>query len=379
MKSISLLLLAASCTRALPTPEKSNGALYFLDSDPNGASVISLSIGSNGMLGEPVKTCTNGNGMIGMNVNGSVTADPLFSQGSIIVDGNLLFTVNAGSNTLAAFNIPENDPVHPVLIGEPVDTAGTAPNTVAYSSKNKIACVANTGSKPGVQCFSVSCTDGMMPMGGLRPLPVMNQTSPVMGPANTVSNIVFNPSETALFVVVKGDGMHDGYIYAYKVEDGVVSMEPIKSRPMNLPIPFTMSFSDDSSALVATPAYGAAFVSISEDFMVTTDKMVNVTGQMATCWSARSAETDSFYLLDAGVANITTVNNETETISRTIPGYQQGMGNFDGMVSGSKLYVLQAAPAIAVFDLADPSCGPQVADLSGLGNRASWIGMAVYA
>jgi hypothetical protein len=297
----------------------------------------------------------------------------------VIVDGNLLFTVNAGSNTLATFNIPEHDPAHPVLMGEPVDTVGTTPNTVAYSHKHKIACVANTGTKPGVQCFSVSISDGINPVGGLRPLPVMNQTNPILGPPNTVSNIVFNPSEAALFVVIKGDGMHNGYFYAYKVEHGAVSEEAVVSRPENLPIPFTMSFSNDYFALVATPAYGAAFVSVSEDLQVTTDTILNITTQKATCWTARSADTGSAYLLDAGVANVTAVSTDTKAITRTLPGYEQGKGNFDGIVSGSKLYVLQAAPAVAVFDLKGPSYSPQVINLNGLGNRASWTGMAVYA
>ncbi|PTD08466.1 hypothetical protein FCULG_00012493 [Fusarium culmorum] len=379
MKSISLLLLAASWASAMPKPEHSKGALYFLDSDPNGASVVSFGIARDGSLGEPVRTSTGGNGLIGNNANGSVTADPLFSQGSVIVDGNLLFTVNAGSNTLAAFNIPENDPTHPVLMGQPMDTAGTTPNTVAYSGKHKIACVANTGTNPGVQCFSVSGSEGVKPVGGLRALPILGQTNPVMGPANTVSNIVFNPSQTALFVVIKGDGMQNGYVYAYKIENGIVSEEAIISRPENLPIPFTMAFSDDNSALMATPAYGAAFVSVSEDFRVTTESVLNITTQMATCWTARSSETGSVYLLDAGRANINAVNTKAKAISRVLPGYEPGMGNFDGIISGSKLYVLEAAPAVAIFDLKDPSLGPKVVDLKGLGNRASWIGMAAYA
>ena len=45
----------------------------------------------------------------------------------------LLFTVNAGSNTVSVFNIPGNDPTHPELIGSPADTKGEFPQAVAYS------------------------------------------------------------------------------------------------------------------------------------------------------------------------------------------------------------------------------------------------------
>lgn len=74
MKSISLLVLAASWASAMPRPEHSKGALYFLDSDPNGASVVSFGIVRDGSLGDPVRTSTGGNGLIGNNANGSVTA-----------------------------------------------------------------------------------------------------------------------------------------------------------------------------------------------------------------------------------------------------------------------------------------------------------------
>ncbi|KAI1035415.1 hypothetical protein LB504_005893 [Fusarium proliferatum] len=378
MKFINALLVTASLTQAHPKPHRSDRALYFLDSDPEGASVVSLSIAEDGSFGQPQRTSTGGRGLISNNVNGTVTMDPLFSQGSIVVSGNRLFTVNAGSNTLAAFHIPKENPGRPVLLGEPVDTVGTVPNTVAYSRKNKLACVANTGTKPGVQCFTVSDCDGLKPQGSLKPLPVFGQTSPPTGPPNTVSNILFNPSETALFVTIKGNGMENGFVYAYKVEDGRVSEEAIKSQPNNLPVAFGMSFISDASAVVSTPAYGAAFVSITNDLTVLTKTNITVPKQMATCWTATSAGSRSVYLLDAAVPDVTALNTKNMAIGRTLHGYTAGKGNFDAIISGSKLYILQAAPAIAVFDLKHNSYGPEVIDLSGLGNRAPWTGMAVY-
>ncbi|KAM0354900.1 hypothetical protein ACHAPU_000737 [Fusarium lateritium] len=376
MKISTTIAVIASLAQAHPKSSTCNGALYFLDSDPQGASVVSFKIDEHGMLGEPQRTSTDGKGLIGQDMNGTVKADPLFSQDSIIVSGHRLFTVNAGSNTLAAFTIPHDDPSHPVLLGQPADTVGTTPNTVAYSPKNEIACVVNTGSRPGVQCFTVS-DRGLKPTGGLKPLPIQNQTNPITGPPNTVSDILFNPSESALFVTIKGDGMSDGYVYAYEVCGGTVSDEAVVSRPMNLPVAFGMAFYSDDSAVITTPAYGGAFVSITDDLNVVTEANVNVTGQVATCWA--TGYKDSVFLLDAGVATITALNAKTKEVDYTLPGYEMGKGNFDAIVRGSKLYVLQAAPAIATFDLKEPSWGPQVTDLSGLGERASWTGMAVYS
>jgi hypothetical protein len=45
-----------------------------------------------------------------------------------------LFAVNPGSNTVSMFSIKPSDPLHPVLVGNPADTLGDFPMSVAYSS-----------------------------------------------------------------------------------------------------------------------------------------------------------------------------------------------------------------------------------------------------
>jgi len=72
MMYLNLLFLAFTCTRAYPKPEKPQGALYFLDSDPHRASVVSLPMSTDGSLGKPIRTSTDGKGLIGVNANGSV-------------------------------------------------------------------------------------------------------------------------------------------------------------------------------------------------------------------------------------------------------------------------------------------------------------------
>ncbi len=60
-------------------------------------------------------------------------------------------------------------------------------------------------------------------MGDFKPIAGLNQASPPVGPPSTVSDIVFNPSSTALFVTVKGDGTNPGSVYAYPVAGGEVT------------------------------------------------------------------------------------------------------------------------------------------------------------
>lgn len=119
-------------------------AAYFLDNDPSGASVVSLNILSNGTLSNPVRTFSKGNGSYGKWVvtnppppdnSGYSGPDSLFSADAIVVSGNLLFVVNAGSNTLSLFKIDPTNPQHLTLVGEPASTLGDFPVSVAYSEK----------------------------------------------------------------------------------------------------------------------------------------------------------------------------------------------------------------------------------------------------
>jgi hypothetical protein len=80
MKFISTLAFAASLAHASPKPSVSHGALYFLDSDPQGASVVSFSIDENGIPRNPQRTSTSGSGLIGMNVNGTVKMGKVYTK-----------------------------------------------------------------------------------------------------------------------------------------------------------------------------------------------------------------------------------------------------------------------------------------------------------
>jgi len=75
----------------------SSKALYFLDNNPAGSSIVALKIAEDGTLSDPVRTSTGGSGSIGLTADGPAQIDSLFSQDSVVVSGNNLFTINAGS------------------------------------------------------------------------------------------------------------------------------------------------------------------------------------------------------------------------------------------------------------------------------------------
>lgn len=293
-----------------------------------------------------------------------------------MVSGSHLFTVNPGANTVSMFTIPKNDPWHPKLVGAPVPSGGDFPMSVAYSPKHRLACVANSGAKNNVQCYEVTPA-GLRPSGESMPLP-LNQTTPPVGPANTVSDILFNPSESALFVTVKGTGTGAGYIYAYPIGQSKVQPTPRVSRPAELGTNFGMSFlGSDSKAVVSDPGFGGAFVDIDCNLKASVTKVVNVTGNAASCWTHYSAEFGAAYIMDAGVPNITVLDPKTMEVKPTLAGPAAAAGMFDGTVGAGHLYALDAADSITVYSLKDSSVA-QTFNLTGFGNRQFFQGMAFY-
>lgn len=47
----------------------------------------------------------------------------------------MLYAVNAGSNSITMFEIDEHDPTKLTMVGQPVDSMGDFPNSIALSSK----------------------------------------------------------------------------------------------------------------------------------------------------------------------------------------------------------------------------------------------------
>jgi len=245
--------------------------------------------------------------------------------------------------------------------------------------------VINGGAVGGVSCFATDDNTGLTPLGGLRSIS-LNQSTPPIGPPNTVSDLTFNPSESALFATVKGSPTMPGMIYVYPVSSDGVSTNPTISQPSGLLLDFSISFlGRDDRAVISDPAYGASLVEINSDYRVTVSKKVIVEGQNAICWSEYSSRFDTIFLMDAGSANITLVDSRSGSIKGALvqPDFLAGMGSFDAVLDRTYLYILRGGSYISVVDNTGLNHGKmpteiQSLDLSSLGNRQGFQGMAVY-
>lgn len=262
--------------------------------------------------------------------------------------------------------------------------------SVTYSSALKTACVLNGGAKSGVACFYADHAKGITPLGGLRPFPVgLQQTTPPMGPPNTASDIVFNPSSTALFVTLKGDAMamppKSGYIYAWPVYDWEVGTEPVINSLDAIKVDFSIDFLGcDTRALVTDPSYGASIVEVAYPSLEITEvHHIAVPNQVGACWGAYSPRFEAAYIIDAGSTNFAIVDPESGAMKGTVKLDMSAGGGFDTKIDRTWMYVLTQDSSVVVVDLEGSNYGKaatqvQKYDLANYGVKGNWEGMAIY-
>ncbi|TGO45048.1 hypothetical protein BCON_0430g00050 [Botryotinia convoluta] len=351
-----------------------DAAAYFLDNNPNGSTIIAMKISrEDGTLSLPTRTSTGGKGMLGLDApaaNSTAAPAPGFKEA---------LTVNTGSKTLAMFSIDSNDFLHPRMAGRPVDTVGEFPVAVAYSPKLKTACVLNGGAVAGIFCFLTHYKKGLSAIGSFRPI-ALNQTTPPVGPAGTVSDLLFNPSQSTLLASVKGNGFIPGSFIAYPVSqsDNSISSIPIISEPPQVRLNFGISFlGSDHRLAVSDPAIGASLVSISSSSIVTADVPITVAGESAVCWTEYNRKRGELYLMDVAVSNITVVDAKTGAIKKGILQDDAGLGSLDARLGGDFLYVLKSASEVNVIKTSGGKT-VQRFNLTNLGSRQGFVGMATW-
>lgn len=359
------------------------GAAYFITNEPTGNQLIAADIGSDGKLTLRRAIDAGGAGVHGVtSPNGP---DPLFSQGAIKASatGNIVATVNSGSNTLAVFKINPNDPSDVRMIGRPVGSGGEFPMSVAINSAGNTVCALNGGEVNGVKCFKVNQNTGLVPIANTARSLNIKQTTPANGPAGTASHIVFSEDNKQLVASVKGVPPQPGFLAVWDIAaDGSLSKDFKSIAPAKGGLlPFSMTVIPGKNAILATDA-GLGF-----DIFDFSAKAANVSsvaggkssavaidGQSATCWSSFSPKTKNFYLTDIGTSIVTEISIDNNLKGKIVKQYPQGaksatidndivsIGNNDFM------YVLSAgAQRIDVLSLNAPgqAVNIQKVDIAG--------------
>ncbi|KAK0749203.1 hypothetical protein B0T18DRAFT_427362 [Schizothecium vesticola] len=371
-------------------------AIYFLTNNEDNA-VIAAELGPDGLLtGRASSSLTGGLGGSGIDAATNLPAAPdsLFSQSAITVLGNLLLLVNPGSNTLTSFTISPTSPLSLTPLQTPLALPGSFPVTVAASRRHGLVCVGTTGSLAGVTCTRVDpATRLLSRFDTLRAFASpLNQTDPPRGPANTVSQVLFDDAEDRLLVTVKGDpGVEgrNGFVAAYEVVGGVVAREPVwTTSPEGTKVLFgAAAVPGGAGEVVVTDASFGAVV-IGRDGGVKGGVRAEVDGQVATCWAAVSRVSGTAWVTDVGRNRLVEVGVAGEDGAKVLgvidlSGGSNNTGLVDLATTGDFVYMLSpgddkagSGPAVSVVSIKTRELVQHV-EVAAVGADGSAMGMAL--
>jgi len=275
--------------------------VVFVQTDNTaGNQVVAYDRADNGALAWKHTYATGGLGGV---LTGSAV-DHLASQGSLTYDSrnNLLYAVNAGSNTVSVFSVWGDQ----LTLRQVVNSGGSFPVSVAVHGN--VVYVVNAENGGTVQGYVVG-------YGRLLPLPGSGRALGLNAAAtpqftNTPGQVAFSPNGSQLIVTTKANGSDiDVFGVGYL---GYLSAAPVVNAEPGA-VPFGVIFDPAGHLVVAessstTPA--VATFALHPDGTVTPLALVP-TGEVATCWIAPAG--GFFYASNAG--------------SATLSGYQESGGS----------------------------------------------------
>jgi len=255
------------------------------------------------------------------------------------------------------FTIDSTDPTKLTMVGQPANTLGEFPMSVAVSTALNQACVANSGAQAGIACFSMSCS-GLTPLDtSLRPFN-LNQKTPPVGPTNTVSQTFFNADSTALITTVKGDPTvnNTGFLSIFPVNNNTVSTQETRSSPSGTAVLFGTALLPDNNLFVTDASFGSATLSLSSSNIATVSASTKIADQAATCWATFSDVTGTAFVTDVGVNHLVEVDTTTGALIKETNLTNGNPGMIDLVSAGNYIYALSPGnattkAAVTVFDV----------------------------
>jgi len=275
--------LFASSASAHPRQD----AVFVQTDNPNGNTVVAYDRAPDGSLRQAGSYTTGGKGGV---LDGSVV-DHLASQGSLALDGDDLYAVNAGSNTITAFDV-EGDRL---IRRQVLPSFGEFPVSVAVHGN--VLYVLNARNGGSIQGY-------LRAGGALVPIPIWHRTlglDPNAAPefTHTPGQIAFSPSGDQLLVTTKAN------TNAIDVFDVDRFLGPSLRPTVNaLPgtVPFAVAF-DARGDVALTEAGPNAVATFSLDRRGTLHPLASApTGQAATCWI--TFVNGHLYASNAGSGNV---------------------------------------------------------------------------
>ena len=348
---------AAAAAEAAPVDD-TPGAVYALTNSPAGNAVLMYARGGDGLLTAGGSFATGGSG----------TGAGLGSQGAVIVsdDHQLLFAVNAGSNSVSAFRIRPGG----LELAATVPSGGVMPSSVAFY--RGLLYVLNAGTPNTITGFVVAGDGTMTPLeGSTRPLSAAST-----GPAQ----VGFSDDGTTVVVTERATNRIDTY---WMGSDGRLTGPFV--HPSAGPTPFGFAVDKRNTLLVseAGAGGGASSYRIGSNGALTSGSSMVMTGQRAACWAVVTKNGRYGYVTNAGTGNISgfSIGEDGSLSLLNADGVTAVTGGnpTDVAVSHNSRYMyvrVAATNSIAIFAIgADGALAPRP---SLMGTPAGLAGLAAY-
>jgi DNA-binding beta-propeller fold protein YncE len=328
--------LAATALLATPGLAATQGAQHHAGPVPGEVFVQTDNVSGNAIVvyhrngdGTLSQAGQYGTGGLGGVLGGSVV-DHLASQGSLTYDPGhgLLYAVNAGSDTVAVFEVHGDHLIRHQVIG----SGGSFPVSVA--ARGNVVYVLNARDGGSVQGFLRVGSSLVRVPSWHRALGLDASETPEF--TSTPGQVAFTPDGRQLVVTTKGNG-NDIDVFAL-TPGGTPSAEPVVNADPGA-VPFAVSF--DAGGHLAVAEAGTNSVAT---FTVGHDGKLalisrSATGQLATCWIARDGSL--FYASNAGSASVSGYADFGSGALHALGNTTAGAGTVDAVASpdGRELYV----------------------------------------
>ena len=221
---------------------------------------------------------------------GSGSGAGLGSQGALVLDGNLIFAVNAGSNDVSVLSIKSSG----LTLIDKKPSGGTGP--ISLTVHGRLLYVLNAGGSGNISGFRISRN------GTITQIP--GSTKPLSSGAAQPAQIEFSPDGRVLIVTEKATNMIDTYAVRY---NGTAIGPNTQTSAGNTPYGFEF---DKRGRLIVSDAFGGnALGGAMSSYMVSERGIRLITGpvynsQTAPCWVAMTKNGRFAYTTNTGTSNI---------------------------------------------------------------------------
>jgi 6-phosphogluconolactonase (cycloisomerase 2 family) len=331
--TLAVAAVLAGAVGAAPALATGTSHAVFVQTDNvKGNQIVVYDRSSEGTLAQ---AGVYGTGGLGGALEGSVV-DHLASQGSLAYDAqdNLLFAVNAASNSVSVFGVFGDR----LALRQVIGSGGTFPVSIAV--REGVVYVLNGLEGGALQGFAVAA-------GRLVPIPGSSRALGLgsEGPqfTHTPGTVVFSPDGTQLIVTTKANG-NDVDVFAVSPGGGLSPTPVVNSLPGT--VPFAIVFDKQGHLILAESAGALASFQLRESGVI--DQLdVVPSEQIATCWVVQAR--GHFYTSNPGSTSLSTFQSSAGGQLLTLLGdTPTDGGTVDAAASddGRFLYVQTGAAGI---------------------------------